>query len=190
MFQAASKIVTTDAFYLCRIQRLPDWLRFVYNCEGTRFDRPEPLPIGKGPTSWVAKTGKPKIITDPAHATGLDYVQFADEKAHTWSAIYWPMWIYVPNTERPDGVLSVQAYPHGAYSTENFAAVEWLALRSADLMCKRNESSKIQVTLAGVAQRAAQNQVVSDTKKFIMVLDSLCEQISNPERTLQHPQRI
>jgi hypothetical protein len=145
---AARKLVRVDAFYLCIVQRSPNWLHFVYNCEGDRFDRPDPLPFSNGPTSLVAKTGKPKIIVHPDDAVGLDYVQFADTNSHTWSAVHWPMWIHVSENELPDGVISVQAYPHGAYLEEDLEAIEWVSIRASDAIRRRNQMSFNQVQLA------------------------------------------
>ncbi len=177
---AASKLVTVDAFYLCRVQRSPDWLHFVYNCEGNRFDCPDPLPIANGPTSWVANTGKPKIIVQSEHAVGLDYIQFADVESHTWSAIHWPLWIDVFGSERPDGVLSVQAYPHGAYDQEDLEAIEWLALRTADLIRQRSAMSNMQAQITKAEQISAQNRAVSDAKKFNTLLEGLASQGETP----------
>ena len=170
---AARKLVVVDAFYLCIVQRSPDWLHFVYNCEGDRFDRPDPLPISNGPTSWVAKIGKPKIIVHPDDAVGLDYVQFADTNSHTWSAVHWPMWIHVGENELPDGVISVQAYPHGAYTEEDLAAIEWVSLRASYAIRRRSQLSINQVQLAKAEQLSAHNRLIADVRKFNSILDEL-----------------
>ncbi len=185
---AASQLVTVDAFYLCRVQRSPDWLHFVYNCEGDRFDRPDPHPFGNGPTSWVANNGKPKIILEPKHAAGLAYIQFANLETVTCSAVHWPMWIGVPHTQLPDGVLSIQAYAHHAYDEEALAAIEWLVLRATELIQRRRASLIVQAEVEKAERKGALNRAATDAQKFNAILDDLSLQVEKPAALLRRIQ--
>ncbi len=187
---AASMLFPVDAFYICLVQREPDWLHFVYNCEGKVFAKPEPFPFGKGPTSWVARNGEPYVITQPDHAKGLEFVQFADAETVTGSAVHWPMWIHVSKSRLPDGVISFQAYTFGAYKEDEIAAIEWLALRTSDLMARRADVT-LQNSKAQVIERSVvQNRAIADVKKFVSILDELSVYASSPRDLLHQIQNF
>jgi len=187
---AAAQLVKVDAFYVCLVQRSPDWLHFVYNCEGQVFDTPEPFPIGNGPTSWVACHRKPYIITKPEHRQGLDYIHFGNVETTTGSAVHWPMWINSSDGELPDGVISVQAYTSQAYEASHLEAIEWLALRASSMIRRRREASFRQSSIKMAEDSVAKNRAIADVKRFVTVLDNLTSLIHDPDQLLTQIRRM
>lgn len=187
---AAERLVPTDAFYVCLIQRRPDWLHFVYNCEGAHFDKPEPYPFGNGPTSLVATEGRPVVLGCIEDREGLDLVPFANPATVSGSAIHFPMWINAAPSDLPDGVLSVQAYATDAYSTEHVEATEWLSLRLASTIRNRDATKTLAETLQGAAQDASRNRAIEDVRRFVTLLDEIVLIRDDPDRLLSETRRI
>ena len=173
LHRAAEGLVPTDAFYVCLVRRDPDGLHFVYNCEGDLFDTPEPFAFGDGPTSRVAKTGRPVVMVAPEHRDGLVLEPFADPDTQSGSAVHWPLWIDACPKGLPDGVLSVQAYASGAYGEAHLAAVEWLAHRATELLRRARAVERERDRCAAAALAASRARAVEDVRRFVAVLHGL-----------------
>ncbi len=187
--RASARLVPLDAFYVCLVRRDPAGLHFVYNCEGDHFDTPEPYPMGDGPTSRVAKTGRPVVMVAPEDRAGLVLSSFANAKTQSGSALHWPLWIDAATSELPEGVLSVQAYASGAYGEAHLAAMEWLALRVADAMRRRCASEGERRCAEAAALAASRNQAIHDVKRFVAVLQGLLPVRNDPARLVAEIRR-
>ena len=187
--RAASTLISTDAFYVCLLQINPYWLHFVYNCEGDRFDKPEPFPFGDGPTSRVARGGEPVVMVSEEHREGMAILPFADPRTRSGSAIHWPLWIEADASELPDAVLSVQAYASGAYITEHVAAIEWLALRAADAIRRRRFVDREACGAEAAALAANRHRAVADVRRFVALLDEVAALRDDPKRLLTEVRR-
>ena len=184
MQRAAETLVPVDAFYVCLIGRDPEGLHFVHNREGDHFDTPESFPLGDGPTSRVARTGRSVVMVEPAHREGLSLMPFANAGTASGSAIHWPLWIEADSAAPPDGVLSVQAYAPSAYDEASLAAVEWLALRAADAMRRRNESRRTRESAESAALAAGRARAVDDVRRFVALLEEVAALREDPTRLL------
>lgn len=132
VFEAARRLVPLDAGYLCRIDRAAGTLRFVYNCDGDLYGPGRTLSLGDGPTSRVAKAGRPVVIQDETERSGMVMSPFGEARSSR-SAVHWPLRLGAAAAP-PDGVLSVQSYRERAYDRETLAGIEWLALRVATFL--------------------------------------------------------
>lgn len=131
--EAARRLVAADAFYLCLVDQQGERLDFVYLSDGDMYGPGDRLPIGDGPTSRVARTGRPIVLNDEASGAVFQANPFGSDKRSS-SAVHWPLHIDRRGEGLPDGVLSVQSYASKAFDSESLAAIEWLALRTASAL--------------------------------------------------------
>ena len=189
LYDSAMRLVKGDAFYVCLIQRSPDWLHFVYNCEGEHFDKPEPFRFGDGPTSWVAREGRPLALLTPEDRERFGLKPFANGSTISGSAVHWPLWISAPQEALPDAVMSVQAYQFNFYGCEHLAAMEWLALRAADAMRRHREANRVQAAIQVAELAAGRNRAVEDVRRFVALLDEIAALRDDPRRLLAEVRR-
>lgn len=183
LYHLACRVAPVDAFYLCLYSEADQTLYFPYNVEGDVYDLPLTIALGSGPTSQVIKKRRAVIWNTYAEARAFSGIMFGQMDRFTHSAIHVP--IFGPPGRPADaadllGVLSIQAYPAGAYPPQTVHALHALADRTGTVLARARADAAWQSRLRaadagtpGQPSGANARPLVAMADEFVSLLHSL-----------------
>ncbi|MBN1537460.1 MAG: GAF domain-containing protein [Anaerolineales bacterium] len=123
---AAQKLMSVEAFAITLIDDKTAENHAVYLIDkGERLPEKR-IPLNRGLTRYVSKSGKPFLVNDYKVDDQIDVVHFGTEE-HVKSILAVPMFV----GEKMIGMLSAQSYQSGAYSSEDQTLLEMLSTHAA-----------------------------------------------------------
>lgn len=179
----ATRIAPTDAFYICLYCEANKTLLFAYNFDSGTYDEPATVPLGKGPTSWVIRHGKPFILNDKdAHNAALHNanINFGNMQRVSRSAAHLPMRATGEGVQgRIVGVLSAQSYQPNAYDATAMQLLQWLADQAGSKLQRDRDTATVRhlINAAEARAEARQRHVTAMAGEFSLMLKNIGMQV-------------
>lgn len=168
LHRIAARAVPVDSCYVCFYSQTEGTLFFPYNFDGRIYNDPITMPLGNGPTSWVARHDQPLVLSAANEVIQRGGTRFGDPGRVSRSAVHVPIHGTGDGGEaRLIGVFSVQSYQADAYGEGALRLLQWLADQAGTRVQREREAA------AGAERSAAMVPV------FLQILGRITGEIES-----------